>query len=204
MPTETVYGLATNAADATAVADFQARGADFDPLAIHVADAAMAWDYAQPNAHALALAEAFWPGPLTLVLPRKAEKVPDIVTSGMETVGLRCPDHPVAQELLRRSGLALAAPSANMFGRISPTCFEHIAEQFAAYEAQVLDGGSCRVGVESTVVACLDQPIILRPGGVTPQQIAAVCGVEVVPTEAPNIYPRRLRGCSSAIMHRTS
>ena len=181
MPTETVYGLAADARNAAAVTRiFQAKGRPtFDPLIVHVADRDAAWDYGQPNDHALALAQAFWPGPLTLVLPRNPLMVPDIVTSGMETVGLRCPDHPLALRLLKESGLAVAAPSANMFGRISPTAIEHVGNQFDDFDALLLDGGACRVGVESTVVACLDQPTILRPGGVTSEQISAVCGCDV-------------------------
>ncbi|TVR08475.1 MAG: threonylcarbamoyl-AMP synthase [Planctomycetota bacterium] len=181
MPTETVYGLAANAADDEAVARIFAakQRPAFDPLIVHVADADAAWKRAFDTPVARRLAAAFWPGPLTLVLQRRPGCVSDLVTSGMETVGLRCPDHPLALELLRRSGLGLAAPSANIFGRTSPTTAAHVGEQFAAYGALLMDGGSCRVGLESTVVAVQhEQVVILRPGGISREQLHAVLGHE--------------------------
>lgn len=199
MPTETVYGLAADALDAQAVLRiFTAKGRPtFDPLIVHVADAEQAWSVARPSERARRLAARFWPGPLTLVLPRLAT-VPDLVTSGLETVGVRVPDHPLARELIRASGRPLAAPSANLFGRISPTTAEHVREQLGAAVAVVLDGGPCRVGVESTVLRPDPQPLILRPGGVTREQIEACLGQPVaiagrderagsLPREAPGL-----------------
>lgn len=179
MPTETVYGLAADATNERAVANiFAAKGRPtFDPLIVHVADAEAAWQLAEVNADAQALAAALWPGPLTLVMPRRPGSVPDLVTSGLDTVAVRCPDHPLAQALLRECGLPLAAPSANLFGRMSPTRVEHIGDQFRDFAVQILDGGPCRVGLESTVVALCEVPIVLRPGGVTIEQLSAVLGV---------------------------
>ncbi len=199
LPTETVYGLAADALDAQAVLRiFTAKGRPtFDPLIVHVADVAQAWTVAQPSDRARRLAEHFWPGPLTLVLPRR-DIIPDVVTSGLVTVGVRVPDHPLARELIRASGRPLAAPSANLFGRISPTTAAHVREQLGAAVAVVLDGGSCRVGVESTVVRPDPSPLILRPGGVTREQLEECLGEHVaiagrderagsLPREAPGM-----------------
>jgi L-threonylcarbamoyladenylate synthase len=200
MPTETVYGLAANALDDRAVlAVFAAKGRPtFDPLIVHVADAEQAWTVAEPSERARRLA-ALWPGPLTLVLPRRAV-IGDAVTSGLDTVGVRVPDHPVARELIRASGLPVAAPSANMFGCISPTTAAHVREQFGDRIAGVLDGGPCRVGVESTVLCPDPTPIILRPGGITREQLEALLGEPVavagrneraahLPQAAPGMLP---------------
>lgn len=178
MPTETVYGLAANAGDAAAVAQvFAAKGRPvFDPLIVHIADAAAAWRVAVPNPQAEALAAAFWPGPLTLVLPRRPGVIADLVNSGLDTVAVRCPQHPLALELLRLSDLPLAAPSANLFGRISPTTIEHVADQFAEHGALLLDGGPCRVGIESTVLTWIPHPVILRPGGISAEALAPYLG----------------------------
>ena len=180
MPTETVYGLAADALDAQAVLRvFAAKGRpSFDPLIVHVADPAQAWEVAEPSPRARRLAERFWPGPLTLVLPRRA-CIPDVVTSGLDTVGVRCPDHPLARALIRATGRPLAAPSANRFGRISPTTAAHVVEQLGAAIAGVLDGGPCRVGVESTVLLPDPLPIILRPGGITREALAEFLGEAV-------------------------
>jgi L-threonylcarbamoyladenylate synthase len=180
MPTETVYGLAANALDARAVLRvFAAKGRpSFDPLIVHVADAAQAWTVAVPSARALRLAERCWPGPLTLVLPRRAV-VPDVVTSGMDTVAVRCPDHPIALQLIRAAGVPLAAPSANRFGRLSPTTAAHVREQLGDAVAVVLDGGPCRVGIESTVLLPDPAPVILRPGGLTRERLAELLGEPV-------------------------
>jgi L-threonylcarbamoyladenylate synthase len=201
MPTETVYGLAANACDAQAVLRvFQAKGRPtFDPLIVHVADAAQAWTVARPSPRAERLAAALWPGPLTLVLPRTAV-VPDVVTSGLDTVGVRCPDHPLALALIRAAGVPLAAPSANPFGRISPTTADHVREQLGTAVAVVLDGGPCRVGIESTVLLPDPVPVILRPGGVTRERLQEVLGEAVLvadrtaraaalPQQAPGMLP---------------
>lgn len=201
MPTETVYGLAADALDAQAVLRvFAAKGRpSFDPLIVHVADAAQAWTVAVPSARARLLAERCWPGPLTLVLPRTA-LVPDVVTSGLDTVGVRCPDHPLALALIRAAGRPLAAPSANPFGRISPTTAAHVREQLGAAVAVVLDGGPCRVGIESTVLLPDPVPVILRPGGVTRERLEEILGEPValadraaraasLPQQAPGLLP---------------
>jgi L-threonylcarbamoyladenylate synthase len=196
MPTETVYGLAADALNAQAVAKvFEAKGRPaFDPLIVHVAQADACWErlaargliapsWGGPQVKALAerLMAALWPGPLTLVL-RRGERVPDLVTSGLESVAIRCPAHPVAQALLRESGLALAAPSANRFGRISPTTAAHVMAELAGRLDAVLDGGPCAVGVESTIIAVADdgQLWLLRPGGVSLAQVEAAAQAPVL------------------------
>jgi L-threonylcarbamoyladenylate synthase len=169
IPTETVYGLAANALDAQACrAIFRAKGRPAsDPLIVHVLDLAHAEQLAEFNAAARRLARRFWPGPLTLVLPRK-DCVPDIVTSGGPTVALRSPAHPLARKILRLARVPLAAPSANPFGYISPTTAEHVRQGLGASIAHILDGGPCRVGVESTVLDLTDprRPVVLRPGAI--------------------------------------
>ncbi len=182
-PTETVYGLGGNAYDPAAVARIFAvkERPRFDPLIVHVPDASWLERLAQAVPElAWRLAEAFWPGPLTLVLPRR-ECIPELVVSGLSTVALRVPDHPLALALLRRVGLPLAAPSANRFGGVSPTCAAHVADGLATGVDLILDGGPCRVGVESTIIGFADgQPVLLRPGGVAVEQIAAVAGCQVL------------------------
>jgi L-threonylcarbamoyladenylate synthase len=179
LPTETVYGLAANALDARAVLRiYEAKGRPrFDPLIVHVADAEQAWTLAEPTERARRLAAGCWPGPLTLVLRRRAV-VPDVVTSGLETVAVRCPDHPLALALIRDAG-PLAAPSANRFGRLSPTTADAVREQLGEAVAEVLDGGPCRVGIESTVLVPDPAPLILRPGGLPRERIAALLGEPV-------------------------
>ena len=179
MPTETVYGLAANALDPVAVARiFEAKKRpSFDPLIVHLPSAEEAFGYATsvPDA-ARELAAAFWPGPLTLVLPR-ATIIPDIVAAELPTVGLRVPAHAVARQLLERVGLPLAAPSANLFGFVSPTSAVHVLDGLDGHIDAVLDGGLCTHGLESTVVAFeAGIPIILRHGAITREQIAALCG----------------------------
>lgn len=179
LPTETVYGLAADAGDAHAVARiFELKGRPADhPLIVHIAGAEQlpAFCRAVPPA-ALALAQAFWPGPLTLILPRAAA-VPDAVTGGQDSVGLRCPAHPLALEVLRAFGGGLAAPSANRFGRISPTSAAHVRAEFGEAVPIVLDGGDCEIGIESTIVDLTSsQPRILRPGRITREQLMRVIG----------------------------
>lgn len=179
VPTETVYGLAANATDADAVLRiFEAkRRPTFDPLIVHVRDRAQVEEVvrdAPPEAKALM--ERFWPGPLTLVLP-KTERVPDIVTSGLGTVGVRMPAHPLTQELLRALSFPLAAPSANPFGYVSPTTAQHVADQLGEEVPYILDGGPCSVGVESTIIGWEDGACVLyRPGGIPVEAIEAVIG----------------------------
>jgi L-threonylcarbamoyladenylate synthase len=174
LPTETVYGLAAHALDARACrAIFRAkrRPAD-DPLIVHVADLAAGEALAVWNGVARALARRFWPGPLTLVLPRHAI-VPDVVTSGQDSVALRSPAHPLARRLLRLAGVPLAAPSANPFGYVSPTTAEHVVQGLGGRIGHVLDGGPCTVGLESTIVDARDprRLVVLRPGAVTPADL---------------------------------
>jgi L-threonylcarbamoyladenylate synthase len=181
-PTETVYGLGANALDAAAVARVFAikERPSFDPLIVHFAHAddirGFADEAETDDPRVVRLAAAFWPGPLTIVL-RKRPTIPGIVTAGLETVGLRVPDHRVARALIEAAGLPIAAPSANRFGRVSPTRAEHVVAQLGDRVAIVLDGGPCRVGVESTVVRLADgRAELLRPGGVAAEDIAAVIG----------------------------
>lgn len=178
-PTETVYGLGANALDATAVARiFELKGRPrFDPLIVHIASAdelpELVEEVPQP---AIELIRRFWPGPLSVVLPKRPS-VPDIVTAGLSCVAIRCPAHAVAQALIRAAGVPIAAPSANVFGRISPTTAEHVAEQFGDRLSNILDAGPCSIGVESSVVSFVaGQPLLLRPGGVTLEEIEAVVG----------------------------
>jgi len=184
-PTETVYGLGANALDERAVARvFDVKGRPrFDPLIVHVADVVAAHRLAAefpPKAQRLA--ERFWPGPLTLVLP-KNRAVSDLVTAGCSTVALRIPEHPLAQELLHEAGVPIAAPSANAFGRISPTTAEHVREQLGDSIDLIIDGGPCRVGVESTVLQLTgDGQTLLRPGGTALEEIEALIGKVTVPS----------------------
>jgi L-threonylcarbamoyladenylate synthase len=184
-PTETVYGLGADASNPAAVAKiFAAKGRPADhPLIVHLAghDAVDHWAEQVP-AVAWELMETFWPGPLTLIL-RKQAWVPDAVTGGQDTVGLRVPGHPVALELLRRFAAVagehagIAAPSANRFGRISPTTAAHVQEELGDWVSLILDGGPCTVGIESTIVDCSgNEPVVLRPGHISPAHLEAVFG----------------------------
>jgi L-threonylcarbamoyladenylate synthase len=180
-PTETVYGLGANALDERAVARvFEIKGRPrFDPLIVHVAQLAdVAPLVAEFDPRARRLAERFWPGPLTLVLPKSAI-VPDIVTAGLPSVAVRVPDHAVAIALIRRAGVPVAAPSANRFGAISPTTAQHVRDSLGDEVDVVLDGGPCATGVESTVVsfAAPGAPQLLRPGGTPVEAIEAVGGI---------------------------
>ena len=182
-PTETVYGLGADAGNAAAVrAIFAAKRRPADhPVIVHLPDAAGVAYWARdvpPGAQRLA--DALWPGPLTLILPRSPHAM-DEVTGGQDSVGLRVPSHPVAQALLRafvdEGGRGVAAPSANRFGRISPTTAKHVADDLGGDVELVLDGGACDVGIESTIVAFTDgEPMLLRPGGVPESEIARVLG----------------------------
>lgn len=192
LPTETVYGLAADADNARAVRTiFTAKGRPADhPLIVHIGADDLLTHYARdiPDA-AWVLAEAFWPGPLTMIL-RKAPSVPDEVTGGQDTVGIRMPGHPVALALLRAlaesrrarglAGGGLAAPSANRFGRISPTAAQHVADELGDAVSLILDGSDCQVGIESTIVdLSRGEPMILRPGAITAEQLSLVLGQPV-------------------------
>jgi L-threonylcarbamoyladenylate synthase len=189
-PTETVYGLGALALNATAVARiFEVkRRPRFDPLIVHVAEANQAFELcAQLPAMAEALAQKFWPGPLTLVLP-KVSSVPDIVTSGLPSVALRVPAHPIARQLLRSVNAPVAAPSANRFGQVSPTQARHVEVDLGAEIPLILDGGSCQNGVESTVLSLLEgEPTLLRPGATAREDIERLVGPIRVSCEAGTI-----------------
>lgn len=177
IPTETVYGLGADARNTVALARvFEAkRRPSFDPLIVHVADPEDAPGVADLSVrYAAALAERFWPGPLTMVLP-KNPTIPDLATSGLPTVAVRCPANVVAREIIRRAGVPVAAPSANPFGYLSPTRAGHVVAQLGSRVDYIVDGGRCSVGVESTVVdlSC-DPPLVLRPGGLPVELIATV------------------------------
>lgn len=193
VPTETVYGLAADAENPDAVAAiFALKGRPPDrPLIVHIAaaDELDRWARDVP-AYARRLAEAFWPGPLSLVLRRSA-RIPDVVTGGQDTVALRVPAHPLTRALLKAFGGALAAPSANRYGRISPTTAEHVRSEFGEQTPFVIDGGACSGGIESTIVSCLEAaPRILRPGLVAAAEIAAVTGLPVNENTAPTAAVR--------------
>jgi L-threonylcarbamoyladenylate synthase len=179
IPTETVYGLAANALDIDAVASiFEVKNRPrFDPLILHIPSFASAELYAEniPD-KASNLAEAFWPGPLTLLLDKK-EVISDLVTAGLEKVGLRCPDHPLTQAVLQGLNFPLAAPSANPFGYVSPTTPQHVDEQLGGKIPYILDGGPCRVGIESTIVGFEDgMGVLYRSGGLRREEIEKVIG----------------------------
>lgn len=179
MPTETVYGLAANALNGEAVKKiFLAKGRPQDnPLIVHIADFEQIYDLcpAVPS-QAKQLADAFWPGPLTMIVP-KGDCIPDEVSCGLDTVGIRLPSHPMARALIRESGVPLAAPSANTSGRPSTTTAAHVMHDMDGKIAAVLDGGACGVGVESTVITlALERPRLLRPGGITLEQLRSVLG----------------------------
>lgn len=180
LPTETVYGLAADATDARAVAGiFEAKGRPrFNPLIAHCADFESAAREGVFNADARRLAEAFWPGPLTLVVPlADGARVCDLARAGLRSVALRVPAHPLATAILHALDRPLAAPSANPSGRISPTSAAHVAQDLGGRIAAILDGGDTVIGLESTIVACLDgEPRLLRPGGVSRAALEAILG----------------------------
>jgi L-threonylcarbamoyladenylate synthase len=195
LPTETVYGLAADATNATAIAKiFAAKGRPADhPLIVHVAntDVAKTWASAGgwPDA-AQKLADAFWPGPMTLIV-RRAAHVLDVVTGGQNTVGLRVPSHPVAQALLQALAGAVAAPSANKFGHVSPTTAQHVASEFADIDLLILDGGTCEVGVESTIIDLSSGSArVLRPGRIRTSEIERVIGQRLSADTKATMTPR--------------
>lgn len=179
IPSETVYGLAANALDSAAVSRIFAikNRPFFDPLIVHVADIDQAEACcSQFPETAVRLAEAFWPGSLTMVLPRAAH-IPELVSSGLPTVAVRMPDHPITLELIRRCGVPLAAPSANPFGALSPTCAEHVRRHLGNKVDAIIDGGPCRVGVESTIISLIgSRPAVLRPGGIPVEKLEELTG----------------------------
>ncbi|MEY4317474.1 MAG: hypothetical protein RI902_1282 [Pseudomonadota bacterium] len=197
LPTETVYGLAADAGNDAAVGKiFQAKGRPSNhPLIVHVASVQGAQRFASDIPEfAQKLMTTFWPGPLTLILPRQADQAA-VAAGGQNSVGLRCPSHPVAQAVLREAEalgvMGVAAPSANLFGRVSPTTAAHVASEFGE-GLLIVDGGACEVGIESTIVDCTrGQPVLLRPGVLTPEQLEVACGLPVkVPAQPEATAPR--------------
>lgn len=199
-PTETVYGLGSDALNEEAARKiYAAKGRPSDnPLIVHIAAVEDMEKLAYPNAKAYALAESFWPGPLTLVLPKKGV-VPDSTTGGLDTVALRMPAHPAALELIRQSGVYVAAPSANTSGRPSPTMASHVAEDMTGKVEYIIDGGPVGIGIESTIVdVCGETPAILRPGFITKDMLEQIIGeviydpalekpMEEIPPKAPGM-----------------
>ncbi|MBR0774539.1 threonylcarbamoyl-AMP synthase [Bradyrhizobium diazoefficiens] len=190
-PTETVYGLGADAANAAAIAHlYAAKGRPaFNPLIAHVADLQAAQRIGRFDARTKRLAEAFWPGPLTLVVPKTDDcPVADLATAGLDTVAIRIPAHPVAEAILRAFGGAVVAPSANISGHVSPTCAAHVESDLAGRIDLIVDGGPVEVGVESTIVGCFEAPMLLRPGGLSRERIEAVLDTPLTrpPAEAEN------------------
>ncbi len=188
-PTETVYGLGADATNARAVARlYEAKGRpSFNPLIAHVSDLHAARRIARFDERSLRLAEAFWPGPLTLVLPKAPGcPVSDLATAGLETIAVRVPAHPVAQDILRAFGKPVVAPSANISGHVSPTTAAHVFGDLAGRIDLIVDGGPVSVGVESTIVGCFETPMLLRPGGLPREDIERVLGEKLarMPEEA--------------------
>ena len=202
LPTETVYGLAGDASDPLAIRQIYAtkgRPAGH-PVIVHMAHDADLSVIAQTDDRARALAAAFWPGPLTLILPKQAD-VPDEVTGGLQTVGIRVPAHPMTQAVLARFPRGLAAPSANRFGRVSPTTAQHVVDEFTG-AVPVLDGGPCDVGIESTIVdLTTSQAAMLRPGAILPSAIEAIVGpLTTSDTKAPGTLAQHYQPMTSLLL----
>jgi L-threonylcarbamoyladenylate synthase len=215
VPTETVYGLAANALDARACEKiFRAKGRPtHDPLIVHIHALAQLDALAETNDDARRLAKKFWPGPLTLVMPKKSA-VPAIVTAGLPSVAIRMPRHPLMRRLLRRCGLPLAAPSANPFGYVSPTTAEHVRAGLGRKIRFILDGGPTTIGLESTIVDVRDprRPRLLRPGAISREQIEAVLGQKLfsagkrprskAPLPAPGLLARHYSPRTPLVLHK--
>jgi L-threonylcarbamoyladenylate synthase len=197
-PTETVYGLGGNALSDNAVAGiYAAKGRpNFNPLIVHLASPEMAHAYAEFNETAALLAKRFWPGPMTLVLPRKADcKLSLLLSAGLDTVALRVPADELAQELLELTGLPIAAPSANRSGSVSPTDAQHVMDDLDNRIAMVLDGGACAVGIESTVIDATGKtPVILRPGSITFEELSRLIkSITIAEPDSKVIAPGMIR-----------
>jgi len=188
-PTETVYGLGVDATDGEAVARlYDAKGRpSFNPLIAHVGDLAAARGLARFDANALRLAQAFWPGPLTLVLPKApACPVAELATAGLDTIAVRVPSHPIAREILAALGRPVLAPSANRSGHVSPTTAAHVRADLAGRIALIVDGGPTPMGLESTIVACLGEPALLRPGALPRTEIERIVTLAPAPAIEPS------------------
>lgn len=182
-PSETVYGLGANAFDEVAVKNvYAAKGRPSDnPLIVHVADMAQVSEFAQVNAWANQLMQQFWPGPLTMILPVQPDALSETVTGGLDTVAIRMPDNDVTRQLIRDAGVPIVGPSANTSGRPSPTLASHVYHDLQGKIAGVVDDGPTMIGVESTIIdLSTDQPAVLRPGKITPEELAAVLGTDVI------------------------
>src|SRR5215468_3517524 len=187
-PTETVYGLGADATNGAAVARvYEAKGRpSFNPLIAHVADAAAGRALARFSAAAQRLASAFWPGPLTLVLPRLADcPVAELATAGLDTIAVRVPSHPLARAILLAFGRPVVAPSANSSGHVSPTTAQHVLADLRGRIELIVDGGPTPMGLESTIVACLDRPVLLRPGALTRAEIEREVALAAAPPVSP-------------------
>jgi L-threonylcarbamoyladenylate synthase len=187
-PTETVYGLGADARNGEAVARlYDAKGRPaFNPLIAHVADATAAARLAEFNADAARLAQAFWPGPLTLVLPKRGDcPVAELATAGLESIALRVPDHPVARAIIAASGRPVVAPSANRSGHVSPTTAQHVLSDLRGRIDLIIDGGPAPIGIESSIVALIDRPMLLRPGGIPRADVARVLGRDLLDAPLP-------------------
>lgn len=181
-PTETVYGLGADATNGHAIARlYAAKGRpSFNPLIAHVSDLSAAQKLAQFDANAARLAQAFWPGPLTLVLPKQRDcPVADLATAGLDSIAVRVPDHPLARGIIGALGKPVAAPSANRSGHVSATTASHVSADLRGRIEMIVDGGATAVGIESTIVACLGAPVLLRPGGLPRQAIEDVLGARL-------------------------
>lgn len=188
IPTETVYGLAADALNSKAVARvFEIKNRpNFNPLLLHVSDIVVAQQYAEFNDLAKKLARQFWPGPLTFVLPQlKESKIAQLATANLDTIAVRIPAHPLAHKLLKKIDRPLVAPSANPSGLVSPTTVEHVKESLGNKIAYILDGGPCKIGVESTIIDLSDpkKPMLLRPGGTAKEEIEAVMDMPLATTD---------------------
>jgi L-threonylcarbamoyladenylate synthase len=195
-PTETVYGLGADAANADAIARlYLAKGRpSFNPLIAHVGTLAAAQKIARFNDQSLRLAQEFWPGPLTLVLPKTNDcLVSDLATAGLDTIAVRIPAHPVARDILEAFGKPVVAPSANLSGHVSPTMALHVRDDLSGRIDLIVDGGAVDVGVESTIVGCFDTPVLLRPGGLPRAEIERVLGAPLMlqaeDAESDNAHP---------------
>lgn len=206
LPSETVYGLAANATDVKACREiFRAKRRPLnDPLIVHVASKAQARSLTIWNETAEALAKEFWPGALTLVLPKRPDKVPDLITAGNSTVAVRLPGNPLLRKVVKLAGCPLAAPSANPFGYISPTSAGHVKEGLDGRIPAILDGGECSVGVESTIVDVTDPARVrlLRPGGVSAHDLKSRAGVAVVrPRQSVSKSPQQMEAPGMLAKH---
>lgn len=204
IPTETVYGLAANALDQEAVSHiFKAKGRPSDnPLIVHIAKKEDLEKYAYVNEKAWACAERFWPGPLTMILPKK-DCIPDIVSAGLDTVAVRLPANETARQIILESGLPLAAPSANISGRPSPTCAEHVYHDFGESIDAIIAAGPCVCGVESTVITLASNPpVLLRPGFVTPEQLKDILPDLQISPAVLHELPQNAKVLSPGLKHK--